>query len=71
MSMSESKSREHQQNTILSELHAALIIFSKEELDSLNKLMKTSLVVTEAICIRIDEIKLEMKTRIAFINIYK
>ena len=61
MSMSESKSREHQQNTILSELHAALITFSKEELDSLKHLMKTSLVVTEAICIRIEEIKLRRR----------
>ena len=72
MSMSESKSKEHQQNTILSELQLALIIFSKEELDSLNCLMNTSLVVTEAICIiRIEEIKLEMKTRTTFINILK
>ena len=72
MSMSESKSRRHQRNTILSELHAALITFSKEELDSLKSLMKTSLVVTEAICIiRIEEIKLETKTRTTFINIYK
>ena len=72
MSMSESKSRRHQKNTILSELHAALIIFSKDELGSLNILMKTSLVVTEAICIlEIEKIKLETKTRTTFINIYK
>ena len=59
MSMSESKSRRHSQITILSELHPALITFSKEELDSLKFLAKTSLVVTEAICIiRIEEIKL-------------
>ena len=63
MSMSESKSRRHARNTILSELHPALITFSKEEFDSLKQLMKTSLVVTEAICIRIEEIKLETKTR--------
>ena len=50
MSMSESNSRRHQQNTILSELHPAFIMFSKEELDSLNLQMYTSLVVTEAIC---------------------
>ena len=71
MSMSESKSRRHKQNTILCELHPALIIFSKEDLDSLKYLMKTSLVVTEAICIRIEKIKLEMKTRTTFINIQK
>ena len=71
-SMSESKSRIHQLITILSELYAALITFSKEELDSLKFLMNTSLVVTEAICkIRIEEFKLEMKTRTTFINIYK
>ena len=72
MSMSESKSREHVRNTILSELHAAFITFCKEELESLNFLMKTSLVVTEAICIiRIEQIKLETKTRTTFIKIYK
>ena len=72
MSMSESKSSLQKQNTILSELHAALIIFCKEDLDSLKHLMKTSLVVTEAICIiRIEEIKLETKTRTTFINIQK
>ena len=68
MSMSESKSRRQKQITILSELHAALITFSKEELDSLNFPMKTSLVVTEAICIRIEEIKLETKTRILLLT---
>ena len=72
MSMSESKSRSQKQNTILCELHPALITFCKEELDSLKHLMKTSLVVTEAICkIRIEEIKLETKTRKTLIYIYK
>ena len=51
MSMSESKSRQHPRITILSELHPAFIIFSKEELDSFKHLTNTSLVVTEAICI--------------------
>ena len=70
--MSESKSRRQAKNTILSELHPALITFSKDDLDSLKFPMKTSLVVTEAICmIRIEEIKLETKTRTNFINICK
>ena len=71
MSMSESKSRRHEQITILSELHPAFITFSKEDLDRLKSLMKTSLVVTEAICIRIEEVKLEMKTRTTLINTQK
>ena len=54
MSVSKSKSREHPRNTILSELHPALITFSKEELDSLKALTNISLVVTEAICTIIE-----------------
>ena len=52
MSMSESKLRQHPRTTILSELHAVLITFSNEDLDNFKHLMNTSLVVTEAICIR-------------------
>ena len=58
MSMSESKSRRHARNTILSELQPALIMFSKEELDSMKKLTNTSLVVTEAIYIIRNSIRL-------------